>query len=89
MPTPEPAPLQWSALDCVLRVAAGHFERDRATLTGLTRVDELAPGDELLVIAFIAAIEVECGCDIPDYEITTTATLAQLAGLVERHRVKE
>lgn len=81
-------PIQWPTLDRVRLAAAEYFGKNVDDLTGLTRVDELTGGNELLTIDFLTDIEIKFKADIPDYEITTTATLAQLAGLVEKRRVK-
>jgi len=74
-----------TAFDCVRAAAATFFMRPLESLTADTRIDDLEP-DELRVIDFMATIECECRCDLPDFEIGTTATLGQLAVLVEKHR---
>ena len=50
-------------------------------------IDELT-ADEVELIEFTSAVEVELICDIPDLDIGTTLTLAQLATLAEKYRVK-
>lgn len=71
-------------LDLVTRVVAHHLGLDPATLSPDTRLVDLED-DELRVIDLMTQIEAQCGCDIPDYQITTLMTLAQLAILVEEN----
>lgn len=74
-----------SALACIRSVIADHYGIAAESLTPDTRINDLEQ-DELRIIDLMAAIEVRCRCDIPDYQITTLMTLGQLAVLVEGNR---
>lgn len=77
-----------SPLDCIRTVIADHYGVAFESLTADTRISDLEQ-DELRIIDLMAAIESKCGCDIPDYQITTLMTLGQLAVLVEQTRKGE
>lgn len=87
MPAPDThAAIEWPALMTVCQTAAQHFNRPLETLAGNTRIDDLTE-DEVALIDFTSAVEIKLCCDIPDLDIGTTLTLAQLATLAEKYRV--
>jgi acyl carrier protein len=77
-----------SPLDCIRAVVADHYGCPIESLTIDTRIDDLEQ-DDLRTIDLMSAIESRCGCDTPDYQITTIMTLGQLAVLVEQTRKSE
>lgn len=81
------AAIEWPTLMTVCRIASAHFDRPLDILTGQTRIDELTL-NEIDVIGYVVEVEAKLTCDIPDYELTTTATLAQIATLAEKFKVK-
>lgn len=72
----EPADL--ATINTCFQKATG---RPIAELTEDTRIDSFIK-DELVVIDFITDVEAACSVEFPDFEVTTTATLGQLAALV-------
>lgn len=88
MPSPDThAAIEWPTLMTVCREASRHSDIPLVLLSGTTRLDELTR-DEVTLIEFISAVEGELRCDIPDLDVSTTLTLAQLATLAEKYRVK-
>ena len=88
MPSPDThAAIEWPTLMTICRIAAEYFSYEPALVDGTTRVDELEK-DEVAVIGFFSEVERALICDIPDLDIGTTLTLAQLATLAEKYRVK-
>jgi hypothetical protein len=85
LPAGTPA-IAWPTLQTVCAAAADYFGRAPETLSGDTRLDELSR-DESLIIHFTWILEIKLHCDIPDLDIETTLTLAQIATLAEKYKV--
>lgn len=89
MPAPDThAAIEWPTLMTVCAIAATHFARPITAMAGDTRIDDLTH-DEIALIDFTSAVEAKLHCNIPDLDIGTTLTLAQLATLAEKYRVKK
>lgn len=71
----------------IAKIVSDHLGIAMIAASNDTRLDDLI-ADEVLVIELISEIEKKCGADIPDLEITTTATFGQLAALVDQYKVK-
>lgn len=80
------AAIEWPTLMIVCKTAAQHFKIALETLDGSTRIDDLTM-DEVALIDFTSAVEIKLCCDIPDLDIGTTLTLAQLATLAEKYKI--
>jgi len=81
------AAIEWQTLTMICRMASKHFDIPLVLLDGVTRIDDLDT-NELLIVDFITTVETTLHCDIPDIDVSTTLTLAQLATLAEKYRVK-
>lgn len=77
----------WRTLTVVRETAADYFDRPIESLCGATRIDELSD-NEIQMIHFTCVIEGVLNCDIPDLDVSITLTLAQLATLAEKYKVK-
>lgn len=80
------AAIEWPTLMTICRIAAEYFSYEPDLVAGTTRIDELEK-DELVVVGFFSEVERALRCDIPDLDVSTTLTLAQLATLAEKYRV--
>lgn len=87
MPAPDThAAIEWPTLMTVCAEASAYFGKPVNDFSGTTRIDDLTT-NEILIIDFIWQIELKLNCDIPDLDIGTTLTLAQLATLAEKYRI--